>query len=42
MDTYVAIISGVSSVSCLVTLVLKQLPLTIQYDFTVLKKDMKT
>ena len=34
--THLAIISGVSSVSCFVTVVLKELPLEIQYDFTVL------
>lgn len=36
--TYAAIISAVRSVSCLVTVVLKELPLTIQYDFTVLSR----
>lgn len=35
-STHLAIISGVSSVSCFVTVVLKELPLEIQYDFTVL------
>lgn len=39
--TYEAIISGVSSVSCLVTLVLNELPLLIQYDFTVLNSEVK-
>lgn len=37
--THLAIISALSSVSCLVTVVLKESPLVIQYVFTVLNTD---